>query len=266
ESLHLSLERPAAFSAAPDQLRLEWLCLVGTPGSVCADGEWSAATWSATLTTNHLPLNTLTAGMTPAVEYLGTVSALARLSGGADTPLVGTLGPELRAAELAHKLASHRIEHTRIGSGTVTLDATPALVSAQADLGDGEVGTLHGRLEARRTPAPGQALARGTAQVATLAHWQDMPLSGELHAQTAELGLVSLYEPDIDRAAGHFSADVQLAGTAGMPRLSGAVKVRDGEIDVYQVNLAVRQLQLDARVSEAGLDFQGGAHAGAGSV
>jgi translocation and assembly module TamB len=260
ESLHLSLERPAAFSAAPDQLRLEWLCLVGTPGSVCADGQWSAAAWSATLTTNQLPLNTLTAGMTPAVEYLGTVTALARLSGGADTPLVGTLRAELTDAELAHKLASHRIEHTRIGSGTVTLNATPALVSAQADLGDGEVGTLHGRLEARRTTA------QGTSPPQALAHWQDMPLSGELHAQTAELGLVSLYEPDIDRAAGHFNADVQLAGTAGMPQLSGAVKVSDAEIDVYQVNLALRQVALDARLSEAGLDFNGGAHAGAGSV
>jgi len=260
ESLHLSLERPAAFSAAPDQLRLEWLCLVGTPGSVCADGQWSAAAWSATLTTNQLPLNTLTAGMTPAVEYLGTVTALARLSGGADTPLVGTLRAELTGAELAHKLASHRIEHTRIGSGTVTLNATPALVSAQADLGDGEVGTLHGRLEARRTTA------QGTSPPQALAHWQDMPLSGELHAQTAELGLVSLYEPDIDRAAGHFSADVRLAGTAGMPQLSGTVKVSDGEIDVFQVNLALRQVQLDARLSEAGLDFNGGAHAGTGSV
>ena len=280
ESLHLSLERPVAFTAAPDHVRLEWLCLVGTPGSVCADGEWSAAAWSATVMTNQLPLNTLTAGMTPAVEYLGTVSALARLSGGADTPLLGTLRAELTDAELAHKLASHRIEHTRIGSGTVTLNATPALVSAQADFGDGEVGTLHGRLEAQRTTAratsPGEPLARGTAQVATPARgtaqvdtpapWQDMPLSGELHAQTAELGLVSLYEPDIDRAAGHFNADVRLAGTAGMPQLSGALKVSDGEIDVYQVNLALRQLQLDARLSEAGFDFNGGAHAGAGSV
>jgi translocation and assembly module TamB len=260
ESLHLSLERPVAFSAAPDQLRLEWLCLVGTPGSVCADGEWSAAAWSATLTTNHLPLNTLTAGMTPAVEYLGTVSALARLSGGAGRPLVGTLRAELTDAELAHKLASRRIEHTRIGSGTVTLSATPALVSAQADLGNGEVGTLHGRLEAQRSTA------QGTSPPQALAHWQDMPLSGELHAQTAELGLVSVYEPEIDRAAGHFSADVQLAGTAGMPRLSGAVKVSDGEIDVYQVNLGLRQVQLDARLSEAGLDFNGSVHAGTGSV
>src|SRR3989440_17689 len=190
----------------------------------------------------------------------GTFSGLARLSGGAAPPLMGTLRAELTDAELAHKLASHRIEHTRIGSGTVTLSATPALVSAQADLGDGEVGTLHGRLEAQRMTA------RGTAHVDTPAHWQDMPLSGELHAQTAELGLVSLYEPDIDRAAGHFNADIQLAGTAGMPLLSGALKVSDGEIDVYQVNLALRQLQLDARVSQAGLDFSGGAHAGAGSV
>ena len=260
ESLHLSLERPVALSAAPDHLRLEWLCLLGTPGSLCADGDWSTAAWSTTIMTNQLPLKTLTAGMTPAVEYLGTVSALARLSGGAGTPLLATLRAELTGAELAHKLASHRIEHTRIGSGTVTLSASPALVSAQADLGDGEVGTLHGRLEAQRTTA------RGTSPGEPLAHWQDMPLSGELHAQTAELGLISLYEPDVDRAAGHFNADIQVAGTAATPRLSGLVKVSDGEIDVYQVNLGLRQVQLDARVSDAGLDFDGSAHAGTGSV
>jgi translocation and assembly module TamB len=260
ESLHLSLERPVPLSATLDHLRLEWLCLLGTPGSLCADGDWSTASWSTTVMTNQLPLNTLTAGMTPAVEYLGTVSALARLSGGAGTPLVATLRAELSGAELTHKLASHRIEHTRIGSGTVTLSATPALVSAQADLGDGEVGTLHGRLDAQRTTA------RGTSPGEPLAHWQDMPLSGELHAQTAELGLISLYEPDVDRAAGHFNADIQVAGTAAAPRLSGVVKVSDGEIDVYQVNLGLRQVQLDARVSDAGLDFNGSAHAGTGSV
>ena len=270
ESLHLSLERPVALSAAPDHLRLEWLCLVGTPGSLCADGDWSAAAWSATVMTNQLPLNTLTAGMTPGVEYLGTASALARVSGGPSTPVVGTLRADLSDAQIAHKLASRRIEHTRIGSGTVTVSATPALVTAQADLGDGEVGTIHGRLDVQRlTPrgtSPGEPLARGTAQVATPAHWQDMPLTGQLHAQTAELGLISLYVPDIDRAAGHFNADIQLAGSAGTPRLAGQVKISDAEIDVYQVNLGLRQVQLDARFSDAGLDFDGSARAGAGSV
>jgi translocation and assembly module TamB len=260
ESLHLSLERAVGLVVAPDQLRVDWLCLTGTPGSLCADGEWSPAAWSTTLMSNHLPLSTLTAGMTPAVEYLGTVNTLARLSGGVSTPLTGTLRAELTDAEIAHRLASRKVEHTRIGSGTVTLSATPALVSLQAELGNGEVGTLQGRIDAQR-------ITQGAGSpVASLAHWQDMPLSGELHAQTAELGLLSLYAPDIDRAAGHFNADIQLAGTAGSPRLAGAVKVSEGSIDVYQVNLALRQVRLDARLSDSGLDFDGGARAGAGSV
>src|SRR5437762_2441429 len=123
-------------------MRIEWLCLTGTPGSMCADAEWSPVAWSTTVMSNQLPLNALTAGMTPGVEYLGTVNALARLSGGATTPLAGTLRAELTDAEIAHRLASRKVERTRIGSGTVTLSATPAVVSLQAELGDGEVGTI----------------------------------------------------------------------------------------------------------------------------
>src|SRR5213078_2469638 len=231
-SLHLALERPAGLVVATDQMRIEWLCLTGTPGSMCADAEWSPVAWSTTVMSNQLPLNALTAGMTPGVEYLGTVNALAR----------------------------RKVERTRIGSGTVTLSATPAVVSLQAELGDGEVGTIHGRIDAQRITAG------AGAPVESLAHWPDMPLSGELHAQTAELGLLSLYVPDIDRASGHFNADVQLAGTAGSPRLAGAVRVSEGSIDVYQMNLALRQVQLDARLSDSGLDFDGGARAGAGSI
>ena len=54
---------------------------------------------------------------------------------------------------------------------------------------------------------------------------------GELHAQTAELGLLSLYFPDIDRAAGHFNADLNVAGTLGAPRSAASLKLTDGEID-----------------------------------
>ncbi len=254
EALRLALERPVELTAGPSQGRLEWLCLTGTPGSLCADGQWSPAAWTTTVMTNQLPIGTLTAGMTPAVEYLGTVSLLARLSSGSGTPLAGTLRAELTDAELVHKLASRRMEHTRIGSGTVMLSATPGLLIGEIELGDGEVGTVQGRLEAQR---------QGHGDIS---QWPDMPLSGELHAQTSELGLLSLYAPDIDRAAGHFNADLKVSGTVGAPLLDGLIKVSDGEIDVYQVNLALRHASLDARVSDAGLDFEGSAQAGAGSV
>ena len=162
----------------------------------------------------------------------------------------GTLSAQLANAEILHKLVSHKVEHTRVGSGTVQLSATSELITARVDLGDGTVGTIHATLE----------LQRGAAA------WQDMPLSGELHAQTAEASLVTLYVPDIDRAVGHLGADVNFAGTAGSPRLSGLVKVSDGELDVYQINLSLRQLAMQAQLSEGGVDFKGGAQAGKGQV
>ena len=150
ESLRLALERPVDLLAALDHVRIEWLCLVGTPGSVCADGEWRPAEWATTIMSNELPLATLTAGTTPDVQYLGTLSALARLSGGATTPVQGTLRAQLAEAQIAHRLASRKIEHTRIGSGSVDVALEPQLVRLEANLGDGEVGTMHMNLSAQR--------------------------------------------------------------------------------------------------------------------
>jgi translocation and assembly module TamB len=250
ESLHLSLERPVALTAAPHRVRVDWLCLVGTPGSICADGKWTPAAWATTITINELPLETLTAGKTPAVDYKGTVTAHAQLSGGAATPVQGALTAQLTGAEVIHRLASHKLEHTRIGSGTVSVTATPAAINAKLDLGDGPEASIHGTLELERdTP-----------------RWQDMPLAGQLRAQTNEASLLTLYVPDIDRAVGHLGADMHLAGTAGEPRLTGMLNVSDGEIDVFQVNLSLRAVSAQAQLTETGIDFKGSASAGKGQV
>jgi translocation and assembly module TamB len=250
EQLRLSLERPVDLTLAPDHVQVEWLCLVGTPGSICEDATWTPAEWTATVTANELPLATLTAGMTPKVDYEGTVSAYLQVGAHGERPVQGMLTAQLANAEILHKLVSHKVEHTRVGSGTVQVTATAELISARADLGDGSVGTLHGTLELQRTASS----------------WQQMPLSGELHAQTAEASLVTLYVPDIDRAVGHLSADLRFAGTAGSPSVSGLVKVSEGELDVYQINLALRQLAMQAQLSDNGVDFKGSAQAGKGEL
>jgi translocation and assembly module TamB len=250
EALHLGLDRPVDLLVSASHVRLEWMCLNGTPGSICADGDWTPAAWSTTASTNELPLATLTAGMTPSVQYLGTGSAHLRLSGGATVPTVGTLRARLEDAVIAHRLASKKIERTRIGSGTVSVDATATAVNAELSLGEGQVGTMAAQL----------AIQRSTPR------WQDMPVSGELHAHSANCDLISLYVPQIDRAAGQISADVGVSGTLGAPRLSGLLKISDGEIDAYQVNLALRQIALEARLGDAGLDLKTSAKAGAGTL
>ena len=250
DALNLALEHPVGLTASPERLRVEWLCLAGQPGSLCADADWSPQHWSATLMSNQLPLSALTAGMTPAVQYEGTVDLLVRAAGGAQTPITGTLRAQLADAVLIHKLASKKIEHSRIGSGTVTASATPGVLSVAAVLEDGEVGTIRARVDAQRGGG----------------RWQDMPLNGAVHAETSDLGLLSLYFPDIDRAAGQLHTDINISGTLGAPLANGALKLSGGEFDFYQVNLGLRQVALEARLTDAGLDFNGSAHAGAGSA
>jgi translocation and assembly module TamB len=250
ESLRLHLEQPVALTLSNSSSRIDRLCLIGSPGNLCAQASWTPAAWSTTLTANRLPLSTLTAGRTPAVDYLGTINVGARLFGGGGSPAEGALRIELNDALLSRRLVSGRIERTSIGAGTLTATATPDSINLEASLSSGEIGTLDGTLVIRRD-------AR---------RWQDLPIAGELHAQTSKLDLLSVYIPELDRAAGKLTAEARIAGTVSDPRLSGALAVSDGELDLYQTNLRLRQIGLTALLTDDGLIFDGTAQAGKGRV
>jgi translocation and assembly module TamB len=250
ESLHLELERPVVVLVSAEHVRGEWMCLLGTPASLCADGEWTPVAWSTTFTANDLPMSTLTSGLTPSVEYSGQISARARLFGSATQLPQGIVRLDLMDARLAHRLSSGKIETTTLGSGLISLNATPSTVTAEVGLDAGEVGTIKGSLTAQRATA----------------EWARMPIKGELHAHTGDLGLVTLYVPEIDRAAGSLNADVELKGTFGEPLVNGTLAVANGEIDFYRVNLALRQVAFQARLSDRGLDFEGTTHIGQGTA
>jgi translocation and assembly module TamB len=252
QSTHLDLTKPVGLTLSPAHARVEWLCVKGRPASICATGDWTAAQWAATVQASELPIETLTSGLEPApsVSYEGTVNVSARLSGNDTDPVQGTVNAELSNAQLSHTLLSRRVEHTTIGSGTIQVQATKTAVTAKAALQDGQIGTVRADLTAQRS-AP---------------QWRDMPVQGELHAQTGQLELLSLYMPDIDRASGHLTADAQISGTLGTPYLAGQLRLADAEMDLYQVNLRLRQLQLAAQLTATGVDFKGHAHIGKGDT
>jgi translocation and assembly module TamB len=250
ESLRLHLQQPVSLTLSGAAVRIDPLCLIGSPGNLCAETSWTPAAWSTTLTASKLPLATLTAGLTPAVEYQGAIDVAARIFGGDGSPTRGTLRVALSDAILSRKLESGRIDHTTIGSGVLTAAATADSIDAQASLKSGEIGTLEGSLKVDRN-----------AQ-----RWQDMPVAGELRAQTSKVDLISVYVPDIDRAAGELTADARIEGTVAQPRLSGTLGVSNGEVDFYQTNLRLRQVGLTARLTDDGVAFDGTAQAGKGKV
>jgi translocation and assembly module TamB len=250
ESLRLNLQQPVSLTVSRAASSIDQLCLIGTPGNLCAEGNWTPGAWSTTLTASQLPLSTLTAGRTPAVTYLGTINVGARLFGSASSPAQGALRIELHDAVLSRRLVSGRIEHTSIGSGVLTAVATTDAISADASLTSGEIGTLAGSLDIGRGPQS----------------WQNLPVKGELHAQTSKLDLVSVYIPQIDRAEGTLTASARIAGTVGAPQLSGSLGISGGQVDLYQTNLHLRQIGLTAQLTDDGLSFDGSAQAGKGSV
>jgi translocation and assembly module TamB len=250
ESLHLELDEPVDMALSGQRTRVDWFCLKGKPARVCAEGDWSPDRWNATLNANELPINTLTSGLTPSVDYRGRLTVTARAFGAGVEPVQGTLRADLVDAAIAHKLANGRTERITLGTGLVTVSASPAQVESSVTLDAGEIGTIKMRLDANRSAT----------------RWQDMPVVGEVHAQTAELGFITLYAPEIDRVAGKLAADLSVSGTLGTPLIAGNMKLSDAELDLYQVNLAMRGAQLDARLLQNGLDFTGSARIGNGNV
>lgn len=250
ESLNLELDAPVALAGSPERAHVDHFCLHGTPAHVCAEGDWSPAKWVGAIEARDLPLGTLTAGLTAGVEYRGSLAVAANAFGGAGAVPQGNLRADLVDARILHRLASGRLQSILLGSGSVTANATPTSLDTQLEFNAGAIGTIKGRAIALRSTA----------------RWQDMPLSGELHAQTAELGFATLYAPQIDRAAGRLAADLALAGTAGTPLMKGSIKLSDAELDFYQVNLALRGLTLTADLKGNGLDFKSAAHIGSGEV
>lgn len=249
-ALQLALKRPVGLALSAAGLRLEWMCLGGKPAGLCADADWSPGHWSATVTATELPLSTLTAGSDPRIRYFGNINVLGRVLGGGAAPLEGTVRVEVGEAGFEHQLPSRRVEHVRFGSGSIVAAASRGYLSVNALLGSGGVGTFKLDLSARRESAD----------------WRALPLQGELHAHTDQLGLLSLYVPDIDRASGRLAADLRIGGTVGAPTVLGGVGVEDAELDFYQVNLAVRALRFDAALTENGLDFRGRARLGSGEA
>jgi translocation and assembly module TamB len=249
-NLDLKLDAPVAVNAGAGLLKVGALCLHGRVAQLCGEGSWTAGAWNARADARNLPISALTAGLTPKVEYQGTLNATARLAATGGGPFVGEARADLIDAAIRHKLASGRTDVISFGSGYLTLNAQPDHMIGEMRLDAAARGLIAGRMRAERSAGD-------------LTDW---PLRGQLQMATNELGFITLYAPNIDRASGHFDADISFDGTLGRPRASGIIKLSNAELDLYQLNLALRALEVEARIAANDLEFSSTARAGEGKL
>ncbi|HEV7608305.1 MAG TPA: translocation/assembly module TamB domain-containing protein [Steroidobacteraceae bacterium] len=249
-NINLQLDTPVKVRASAKEFKLDSLCMHGKVARLCGEAAWNEGTWSARADAHNLPISTLTAGLTPNVEYQGSVNATANASSTGGAPFVGKARVDLVDAAIRHKLASGRTDVITFGSGFVTLEADAAQLNAELRLDAAQRGLVSGRMRADRVTTDIMA----------------SPMRGQLQMATGELGFLTLYFPDIDRASGHFDANMSFAGTLGTPSASGVIKLSGAELDLYQLNLALRGLEMEARIASNNLEFSSTAKAGAGTL
>ncbi len=246
--MHLALAAPAGLVVAlnGDELRLERMCLHDAVAAFCATASRVQDHTQFDLSAARVPLRALTAGVSGTTTYEGQVSLEARGESLPDAPWTGTFTGALADAVVHHHLSGGRTESFSLGNGNVLATLDTSGLAASVILDAGQAGNIAGHLAAHGS---------GTINGA----W---PMAGELRLQTQSLGFIDSYVAEVDRVSGQLDANLKLAGTLAAPVFDGELKVSHGEVDAYQFNTALRDLNLDARLTGTQLQIQGDVKAG----
>ena len=253
----LTLSSPLALSLSPGRIEAEPFCMRsrdsrrwGQAVTLCAEGGLDPAGWRAKGKIDGLPLASLLETPSPKASYTGRMDATVDLRGSDKGPPLGTLRVELEDAALRWRRAGAKEDLMALGTGLLTAESTAAGVEGALQLAAGERGSVVGTLQ--MTHVAGD--------------WRATPLRATLKADSTALVLLHLYVPEIDRAAGDLSLDLVIGGTLGAPLVNGVARLARGELDFYQVNLALRDLTAEARLIDNGFVLKSSGRAGEGRI
>ncbi len=253
-ALHLKLTAPTGIAVNLDSGRFERFCLRGAAAQVCPEASWDAAGWHTALSARDLPLDALTAGLTAKVIYDGTIGGELELHGSGGSAIIGEVRARLRDARLRRLRTRGREDVLALGSGDLALDIDSDRLRGTLKLDAGNLGFVDGSLTATRRGSGGAL------------DYRDWPLQAELRAESRTLSFLSLLSQDIDRVGGKMTLDLGFGGTLSAPRVDGKMHLSEGELDLYAINLAVRQLTADASVAANRLAFDSTSKVGAGAL
>ncbi len=247
--IQLTMAEPAALLVAlsGNELKLGPLCLHDAQARLCASAEHDAAHSHFNISASNVPLRTLTAGLTTNTDFEGSLTLEAHGDAAGANPWNGALAATLDKAGLQHRLLGGRVESFSLGNGSVRADFSAKGLHSQIALDAGAQGSIAGLIEAGNNGAS----------------WRSWPVVGELHLQTQALGFIDSYVAQVDRVSGRLNADLKLGGTLTAPTINGELKVSEAQVDAYQINLALRDLNFDALLRDSTLQLDGSATAGA---
>ncbi len=250
--LALDLAAPTQAKVSLDQMEVGSLCLRHDSEHICAQGDWNhSGAWNLLADANQLPLDELGALVASHNVYAGALGLDLNLHAGTDGIVTGDMSVDLHDGHLTYKTPSGHDNTLSLGSGRAQLHATAQQLTAVLKIQDSDQISVNANLV-------------GIRQVSTAL--LDTPVKGTLNANTRELGWMPLVIPPIDHMIGLLTADLQVSGTLGSPRLDGTLAIKEGALDIYQVNLLMRGLVAQVDIAGSALKISGQSNVGDGKA
>ncbi len=252
------LTRAADFSITAQTMHLDELCLSQEEAGLCSRGNWVRDSHlSAGLRSARFPLRLLG-------PYLPQRFAISgELEGEASLDLLPK-GPPRLEANLTIGPGRFELANPDTGDTDLSLEYSGALMRAStsaAGMFDNKL-TLSLTERDRITITIQSSLARGWP-VQPMQH----PLKGQLNASIGELGFITSIIPEVQNFHGKLDVDVMVTGTLNSPRLSGHVRLDEGQLAIPRLGLELSELHLDATGNNSRkMEINGGVRSGDGEL
>jgi translocation and assembly module TamB len=248
------LVKRSGFVLGVERQRLDELCLSSGEAGVCGAFSRSPATgWEASLTTRQFPLDTLSSWLPQGLRLDGSGELQAQLSAAVDGQFRGQWQLRTPEGRIGFDLQSEA-EHIDFAGSEVRgwIGSAGADMSVEMPLAG--LGKMEGELV---LPAFDPLAPRPAEQ----------KLQGRLSLMVSDLSRLSLISPSLQNPRGMVAGEFTLAGSLQSPRLLGSATLREGAIDIPQLGVEVRDIDLQLKApSDDRLTLQGGLRSGSGRL
>lgn len=227
---------PAVLSAGRDQFRLERSCLVQSPARLCAAGRWQAEddAIQASGEIANLPLALAKPYLPQGLRVDGSLNGEFEAGGTLGAPVAETRILADTGSFVYERGAGFESAQFGYRDGRIEVGYAPSGTRLQMALNLENAGSIRGSLEAGafgdQTPAP---------------------LKGRVEADFSELGWLGVMVPQLVDVRGRLNGALDIGGTTAMPAVKGDLALKNGEANVPDLGLELRQIELSLRSDRA---------------
>ena len=243
-----TLDKPAALRASAKEASLDAACLGSAPTRLCLQGQWNEARgMTARAQLSNLSPERFKAFLPPGLTLATSVSGEATVSGKDIGNLQGKLNLSVAPGSLRLDANGQPLRFTLNGGGLQS-DLNGRTLNAQAKLDLAQTGQMQANLQIQDP--------LGTAR-----------LNGRINAALTDLGMISLFVPQIQKVSGQVRADVTAAGILPKLTLRGEIRLDNASAAIPEAVIQLQNLQLTAVGNGQGpLQLSGSVRSGAGQL